>query len=252
MKKTILAIYILTFALCFGGCTTKESNSVDTITHPTSSENTTVPFVHGEVIKLYESTALIAEINKENSLYMVGLNIPIYNADMIKTGDIVDIGYNGSVMETYPAQLGEPKFINVVDSKKSLVSFYEKVFLDLWNTDKGLNSDINVIAVDLSKVENLKEYEKNALLYVLWNNLGYETIDKTYEELCSEGYIDTENLYFENGILFSVETSDVTESSFKFNASKWRSGLGAYFFNDCQAEINDGKLSYTIGSEAIS
>jgi hypothetical protein len=37
-----------------------------------------------------------------------------------------------------------------------------------------------------------------------------------------------------------------------FNAEKWRSGNGAYFFNDCKAKKVNDVWEYKIGSEAIS
>jgi hypothetical protein len=49
-----------------------------------------------------------------------------------------------------------------------------------------------------------------------------------------------------------MSTSEEKENSFKFTASKWVSGLGAYFYNDCSAEKKDGKWSYTLGGIAIS
>ena len=38
-----------------------------------------------------------------------------------------------------------------------------------------------------------------------------------------------------------------------FDAQKWRSGLGAYYYGQCTAQKNkDGTWSYTVGQEAIS
>ena len=51
----------------------------------------------------------------------------------------------------------------------------------------------------------------------------------TYDELYEQGYIDKDKLYFEKGLLFSIEDTAIINTSFIFNASKWRSGLGAYF-----------------------
>ena len=49
---------------------------------------------------------------------------------------------------------------------------------------------------------------------------------------------------------FSI-TEKEGSSTLTFDARKWRSGLGAYFFCDCTAEPEeDGR--YVVGSEAIS
>ena len=66
----------------------------------------------------------------------------------------------------------------------------------------------------------------------------------------AEGYADSLALYYwEEGVLFSV--SGCARDG--FNAQKWRSGLGAYFFQDCTAvQADDGTWTYAVGSEAIS
>ena len=53
---------------------------------------------------------------------------------------------------------------------------------------------------------------------------------------------------WEDGCLFSI-----TGETGKFDAQKWRSGLGAYFFLDCTASMEqDGTWTYTVGGEAIA
>ena len=55
---------------------------------------------------------------------------------------------------------------------------------------------------------------------------------------------------WEDGLFITIKTN---EDGKTFNAQKWRSGLGAYFFIECSANKNIfGKWSYTVGSEAIS
>ena len=135
---------------------------------------------------------------------------------------------------------------------EALVAFYQDMLDDLWNRDKGLNSDIDVLAFDLSQVTNLSEDEKDDLVEAVSKSYGAEGIRGTFDELSEQGYIDKENLRFETGILITIEITDVTGDSFTFDAKKWRSGTGAYFFDDCKAVKTEDGWSYTIGSEAIS
>ena len=107
-------------------------------------------------------------------------------------------------------------------------------------------------AFDLSKTTNLSESEKSALIYVLGNKYKLQTVSGTFEQLRKDGYIDKDLLEFKNGILFSFEVIKQSENSFMFNAEKWRSGIGAYFFNECKAKKINGIWDYKIGSEAIS
>jgi hypothetical protein len=155
-------------------------------------------------------------------------------------------------MESYPAQLGTPIYIKIIEQGDDLIGFYQGVFNDLWKVDDALNADVNLLAFDLSKVTNLTDSEKSALVYLLSTAHGLEGITGTFDELSEQGYIDRENLYFERGILFDFELSDITDKSFTFDASKWRSGTGAYYFHNCKAIQTDKGWSYTVGSEMIS
>ena len=95
-----------------------------------------------------------------------------------------------------------------------------------------------------------------------------EPLELNYEQLCAEGYIsglEGENIFpaWENGVLFTItETDDpVTfnlpslseggeepsmsqfniKNTVSFDASKWRTALGAYGFSKCVAvQNNDG------------
>ena len=72
--------------------------------------------------------------------------------------------------------------------------------------------------------------------------MGKEPISGTFETLCDEGYIDRDNLYWENGCLLSIHEegflTDEEEDPDKvtFRAQKWRSGLGAIMYTSCTAE----------------
>ncbi|MBR0420350.1 MAG: hypothetical protein IJI66_14405 [Erysipelotrichaceae bacterium] len=59
-----------------------------------------------------------------------------------------------------------------------------------------------------------------------------------------------------HGLFFSIKTNEDGSSAPErttFDAQKWRSGLGAYFFGQCTVEKGtDGKWMYTVGQEAIS
>ena len=133
---------------------------------------------------------------------------------------------------------------------------YLEVLEDLWNVDLGLNSEITQIGIDLSELSHLTEAEKDVVMseFALKHNLPY--IAGTFEELCEQGFIDKENLYWQDGLFFSIKTnedSDPAPDHTSFDAQKWRSGLGAYFFGQCTAQKNaDGTWSYAVGQEAIS
>ena len=157
---------------------------------------------------------------------------------------------------------GEPNVSggNAKAIREDVCALYLEVLEDLWNVDSGLNSEISQIGIDLSELSHLTEEEKDTVMseFASKHNLPY--IAGTFEELCEQGLIDKENLYWKDGLFFSIKTNeDAIKADSEgleytsFDAQKWRGGLGAYFFGQCTAQKNeDGTWSYTVGQEAIA
>lgn len=142
-----------------------------------------------------------------------------------------------------------------------LSGLYLKVLEDLWEVDSGLNGDIKYISIDLSKAPGeLTEGEKSAISYVFAKSHNKQCLELTFEELREQGFIEKDELYWEDGLLFSITDSQISEEQYfglrtiKFDAQKWRSGLGAYYFTDCTASWPQmGTWSeYNVGGHAIA
>ncbi|MBR3996082.1 MAG: hypothetical protein IKI97_12480 [Clostridia bacterium] len=143
-----------------------------------------------------------------------------------------------------------------------LSGLYLKVLEDLWETDAGLNGDIKYISIDLNKAPGeLTEGEKSAISYIFAKAHDKQCLQLSHEELIEQGYLKGDKpYYFEDGILFSITDSMKAEEQYnglqviKFDAEKWRSGTGAYYFGDCTASWpqNGTWTDYNIGYQAIS
>ena len=142
-----------------------------------------------------------------------------------------------------------------------LSGLYLKVLEDLWEVDAGLNGGIKYISIDLSEAPGeLTEGEKAAISYIFAKAHNAERLQLSFEELREQGYIAKDELYWEDGLLFSITDSMKAEEQYnglrviKFDAQKWRSGTGAYYFGDCTTSWPQmGTWSdYNIGSQAIS
>ena len=150
-----------------------------------------------------------------------------------------------------PASEGEPSA--EASEPDPLVTFYLGVLRDLYDEDKGLNDGAELLAFDLTNAKNLTDAQKEDLIARAGEEFGIEAIASTYDELCEQGYIDPENPYFEKGLLFVLSAEEDAEKAFQFDAQKWRSGLGAYYFSECQAKRGkDGVWSYELGAHMIS
>ena len=187
--------------------------------------------------------------------------------DQTLIGTLLEVTY-GSALEIYPARLAEVTAVNIrSDSFDDRCALYLRVLNDLWAVDEGLNSDVTAVSVDLSQT-SLTESEQAAVAWAFGGEHGIsQVLSLNYEQLAAEGYItgtdpDSDGIpCWEDGCLFTIteqETGDNelngARNTVTFDAQKWRSALGAYFFADCTAEqALDGHWGdYTVGSEAIS
>ena len=183
------------------------------------------------------------------------------------TGALTEITY-GTVLETYPGQLGGATAVNIrSDGFDDRCALYLRVLDDLWNVDGGLNGGITSVSVDLSQT-SLSESEQAAVAWAFAGEHGIsDPLTLSHEELAAEGYLtgadpDSDGIpCWEDGCLFTIteqETGDNelngARNTVTFDAQKWRSALGAYFFCDCTASQDiDGRWGdYTVGSQAIS
>lgn len=170
----------------------------------------------------------------------------------LKNGMVITIAYEGAVLESYPLQLEQPKSIVIQKSADDLFQLYYTALNDLYGTDVGLNEDIHTIAFDLSQCSQLTTGEKSGLLYLFSQTYSMETLEGTYQQLVAQGYIDQEQLSFEDGILLTL--SDIKEqgTTISFSMKKWRGGTGAVGQTDCKAILQNGAWVYETGNWWIS
>lgn len=183
------------------------------------------------------------------------------------TGALAEITY-GTVLETYPGQLGGVTAVNIrSDGFDDRCALYLRVLDDLWNVDGGLNGGVTSLSVDLSQT-SLSESEQAAVAWAFAGEHGIsDPLTLSHEELAAEGYLtgadpDSDGIpCWEDGCLFTITEQEIGDNELNgardtvtFDAQKWRSALGAYFFCDCTASQDiDGRWGdYTVGSQAIS
>ena len=187
----------------------------------------------------------------------------------LAVGALVEVAFGGDILESYPALFGGVERITVLpDEFDDRCALYLRVLGDLWGKDEGLNSSgVEYISVDLAAT-SLTPAERSAVAWTFAQSHGAEPMELSYEQLCAEGYIsglEGEDIFpaWENGVLFTItetddpvtfnlpslseggETPSMTQYNIKntvsFDASKWRTALGAYGFSKCVAvQNNDG------------
>ncbi|NMA83433.1 MAG: hypothetical protein GX962_06175 [Epulopiscium sp.] len=219
--------------------------------------------LRGKIIDVNGASILLVNMEKDagssdiywinvDKVNIIGANGSALNSSALKRGMLVDVIYDGTIQESFPMGLGGISNIYIKEQSNDIVGLYRTVVDDLYAVDPGLNADANIFAFDLTGVSNLTEVEKAALIYLVGNTYQVETIAGTFDELHEQGYINKDELYFEKGILFIINDTAMSGDQFTFDAEKWRSGLGAYYFSDCTAKKTARGWNYNIGVEMIS
>ena len=208
------------------------------------------------------------------TLSLEQLNFEFQSAKPLRNGQLINVHY-GAFTEEWPMDFGGVTAIEIVGGGfDDRCVLYLDVLEDLWEVDSGLNGGVEVIGVDLSQT-SLSPSEQAAVGWIFAGRHGAEVVDGTLNELVEQGWITATPLsisgsgtdlsepkhYFyewENGCHFSI-TEQPMEGTYSlvpvtFDAQKWRSSLGAYWFCDCTAVQSAlGEWSdYSIGSEVIS
>ncbi len=231
-------------------------------------ENLLLAKTDGNSADVYTLSLRDAELTLDGNAF--GRNEPGTYQDLpgkTLTGALVEVAYD-LVLETYPGQLAEVTAVNIrSDGFDDRCALYLRVLNDLWAVDEGLNSDITMLSMDLSQT-GLSDSEQAAVAWAFGGEHGIsQVLSLNYEQLAAEGYLtgadpDSDGIpCWEDGCLFTIteqETGDNelngARNTVTFDAQKWRSALGAYFFTDCTAsrDAQGHWGDYTVGAAAIS
>ena len=286
MKKRI---FLLSLCLLLAGCASP-SAPVEEVVPPTCAEPSVeteascgpgVPYrITCRIVDGAESGhLLLAEHGETGSgiytLSMDSLTFEPQWTEPLQNGQLIDV-YYGVFTEEWPMNFGGVTAIEIINGGfDDRCVLYLDVLEDLWNVDSGLNDGVEVIGVDLSQT-SLPPSERAAVGWIFAGRHSAEVVDGTLNDLIEQGRVTATPLFsisgsgidptepqhyfyeWENGCHFSI-TEQPMEGTCSlvpvaFDAQKWRSSLGAYWFCDCTAvQSASGEWSdYSIGSEVIS
>ena len=209
----------------------------------------------GTVIDVSDGSLLLAGEGDYDGLYRLSLDgVPMEpgGVETLCVGKRAEVTFGGTVAECFPGIPGGVTRVRAVDGDLSPFVLYRQMLFDLMETDEGLNGGARYLGVDLSGAANLTGGEKLALQYLLEQQYGLSVLPGTFDELCEQGYIDRDALYWEDGVLLRVALVEDGTDTFRFDAEKWRSGLGAIYWTDCTAARGADGWTYEVGGFAIS
>ena len=275
-KYTILFSLLLLSAVLFCGC--QKEQEITSLRIVDGAET-------GQLVLAGERASDVYTLDMQD--IKVVLDGKKSDASALEDGMMAEIVHSGWIQTTYPGTFSDVYEVRVysLGSEKNpggsyydLCGLYLQVLDDLWNADAGLNNEIQYISVDLTDAPgNLTDGEKAAIAWIFGGRHGVEALTLTSEELKEQGYY-TEIVYtgtglpmsvddnrpkaymWDDGVLFTIidnmgqDAATYSLPVIKFNAWKWRTPLGAYFFSDCSAVWPQMGTwnSYNIEHEMIS
>ena len=255
------------------------------VTPPSLAQDEEPSYLTATIVDGAETGKLLLAGEAGYDVYTIGVqDLPVWldgaetDYTALRDGMTVELAFNGLIAESFPAQPGESYRLTVVEEGDGQCALWLQVLEDLWAVDSGLNEGLAQVGMDLSEVPDLTESERAGIAWRFGEIHGVPVVEGTLEELWQEGYFtpmtepaggypDSLALYsWEDGVHFSIDVDEEAVWSLPsvgegeelpvllaFDAQKWRSGLGAYFFSDCVARRgSDGVWTYTVGAEAIS
>lgn len=158
-------------------------------------------------------------------------------------GDIVTADLSPAPGDPQCCELTGISFLRREGHEPSAAAMYTDFLRHLLSEDTGVGEDIKYLGVDFSGAHNLTEGERLAVAEIISREYGLQLVTGTFSELCRQGLIDDENMFFPEGILLSIESDDGRQGGFEFSGERWRGGRGAVFL-DCAASLSSDGAAY--------
>lgn len=147
-------------------------------------------------------------------------------AEELLPGMVVEISFDGNVMETWPAQI-QVETVTLKERQTDYFSLYKKVLDELYEEDSGLNNGAEYFGFDLAEVSALSTGEKALLAFDFSTEHNATPLEGTLQELMEQGYVNEEELYWENGVHFTINEEKIEGDTVSCSVRKWKGGLGA-------------------------
>lgn len=168
----------------------------------------------------------------------------LFGTEELKPGMVVEVGFDGYVMEIWPMQINAESVV-FKEQQTDYYSLYLQILEDIYGADDGLNGGADFFGFDFTEIEQLSENEKSLLAWNFSSAHSAEPIMGTIQELMDDGTIDKENLYWEDGLHFTVKETQVQDNAVFYSVQKWKSGLGAVGYENHADKASDGQWVFS-------
>ncbi|HOP10094.1 MAG TPA: hypothetical protein PK629_01230 [Oscillospiraceae bacterium] len=217
MKKLFAILFAVVMLLGTFGCGAKIPRTTAVFTGKIVSTvigaNNTVTIITLAGTGEYESAGGVYQITGVN-------NLKVFNADgeEVESGElvkglIVEIGFDGSIAESYPAQLINAQYVQIKSNDGDLVGLYLSVLSSSCD-NRPFMTDLPV-GINLSQANNLSISEKSALVYVAMTAFGKNSHAADLAQLTAEGYVGEDGTL--NAYLLTIVDAAITDNTLILN-----------------------------------
>ncbi len=213
MKKLFAILFAAVMLLGAFGCGAKIPKSAATFTGKIVSTvigaNNTVTAITLAGTGEYETVGGVYQLNGVGDLKVFDAEGKQVESGELIPGLVVEIGFGGSIAESYPAQLIDVQSVQIKSNEGDLV--------DLYLAAPGgacpnipFMTDLPV-GIDLSRANNLSVSEKSALIYLAARTFGPNSHAADLAQLTAEGYVGEDGKL--NAYLLTIEDSEIVNSA---------------------------------------
>lgn len=167
MKKYISLFLILTLIFSFTACQINNKAN-DTEKNP-GIENQEKTIFKAEIIEIYDNDVIVKPEGNSNiakSSDKISISKEIFKENEVEIGDMVSIEFNGIILESYPAQLGQVFSVELLDNEhqeeyKQLIKFNNKLYFNTFEKSKHIPTCGVMDGIVTSTVERNEIPEEN-------------------------------------------------------------------------------------------
>ncbi len=219
MKKIFAVLFAAVMLLGMFGCRAKIPAATAKFTGKIISTvigaNNTVTSVTLAGTGEYETAGGLYQLNGVNELKVFDAEGKQVASGELIPGLVVEIGFGGSIAESYPAQIIDAKSVQIISNEGDLVGLYLSALGNACE-NRPYMTDL-IVGIDLSKVNNLSVSEKSAFIYRAAMIYGANARIADPAQLTAEGLMGADGKL--NAYLLTVIDTEVADNKLMLSVS---------------------------------
>lgn len=219
MKKLFAILFAAVMLLGAFGCGAKIPKTSEKFTGKIISTvigaNNTITSMTLAGTGEYETAGGIFQLAGVNDLKVFNTEGKKVESGELVPGLIVEIGFDGTIAESYPAMIMNAQSVQIKSNEGDLVGLYMAVLKNACSNAPFM-TDLPV-GIDLSKANNLSISEKSALIHRAAIAFGPNSHAADLAQLTAEGYVGEDGKL--SAYLLTIEDAQIADNALTLTAT---------------------------------